>query len=263
MSEPWPENPLLVEVYDVECAGRWDHDFYLALAEELGAGSVVDIGCGTGVFAVDAAARGLTATGVDPAAAILERARTRPGGDTVTWIHGGPDLVPAASADLAIMMGHVAQYFVADDDWAEVLNQTHRFLAPGGHLAFETRNPAVDWAGRWTRDRTETTYAHPRGGEFVAWVEVQEVTGPADSYTQTHQGNTVLPDGRHLQTLESLRFRNADQVFGSLDLAGFDVVETWGDWDRAPVGPDSRELIVLARRRDRAEDLPASQPPGA
>ncbi len=241
-------NPLLVEVYDVQCAGRWDHDFYLALAEELGARSVVDIGCGTGVFAVDAAARGLRVIGVDPAAAILDLARQRPGGDTVEWIHGGPDLVPDEVADLAIMMGHVAQYFVDDAAWAEVLAQIHRFLGPGGHLAFETRNPAVDWASRWTRGATETTYPHPRGGQFTSWVEVQDVTGPADSYTIVHQGNTVLPDGQHLQTLETLRFRSPDEVRSSLVGAGFEIVHEFGDWDRTPFDPTQSEMIVVARK---------------
>lgn len=246
MSEVWPENPLLVEVYDVECAGRWDHDFYLALADELGARSVVDIGCGTGVFAVDAAERGLRAVGVDPAAAILDVARRRPGGDAVEWIHGGPESVPDESADLAIMMGHVAQYFVDDEDWAQLLAQTNRLLAPGGHLAFETRNPAIDWASRWTRGASETTYPHPRGGEFTSWVETQSVTGPPTSYTMVHQGNTVLPDGRHLQVLETLRFRGPDEVRSSLATAGFEIVHEFGDWDRAPFDPTRAELIVVA-----------------
>ncbi len=233
-------------MYDVECAGRWDHDFYLALAEELGARSVVDIGCGTGVFAVDAAERGLRAVGVDPAAAILEVARHRPGGDAVDWIHGGPDSVPDASVDLAIMMGHVAQYFVDDGDWSELLAQANRLLVAGGHLAFETRNPAIDWAKRWTRDRTETTYPHPQGGEFTAWVESQSVTGQEHSYTEVHQGNTVLPDGQHLQTLETLRFRSPDEVRSSLADAGFEIVHEFGDWDRTPFDPDQAEMIVVA-----------------
>lgn len=256
MSDVWPQNPLLVEVYDVQCAGRWDHDFYLALADELDAGTVIDIGCGTGVFAVDVAARGRRAIGVDPAPVILERARSRPGGDAVEWIEGGLDRVPTATADLAVMMGHVAQYFLDDGEWAATLAEIHRVLAPEGRVTFETRNPAIDWAGRWRRGRTETTYPHPRGGEFTSWVETQEVVGPAHSYRMTHQGNTILPDGRHLQTLETLRFRSPDEVRASLLAGGFEVERTWGDWDRAPFEPDSHELIVLARRTDRAEAGP-------
>ncbi|MEL6985362.1 MAG: methyltransferase domain-containing protein, partial [Actinomycetota bacterium] len=191
---------------------------------------------------------GLTAVGVDPAAAILDRARTRPGGDTVTWLHGGPDLVPDQSADLAIMMGHVAQYFIADDAWVEVLAEAHRFLTDDGHLAFETRNPAIDWPARWNRDASETTYPHPAGGEFTSWNEVQSITGSPESYTIVHQGNTVLPDGQHLQVLESIRFRSPDEVRTSLAGAGFEIVHEFGDWDRAPFDPSKAEMIVVARR---------------
>ncbi|MEM9561294.1 MAG: class I SAM-dependent methyltransferase [Actinomycetota bacterium] len=249
LSEPWPEHPLLAETYDVLCAaGRWDLDFYLDLAAELEAGSILDIGCGTGVFLVDAAARGLRAVGVDPAAAVLDVARSRPGGDTVEWISGGPDRVPSDSIDLAVMMGHVAQYFVTDDEWAELLAEARRCLVPGGHLSFETRNPSIDWSARWVRANTEGTHPHPRGGSFTSWTETRTVAGPDDSYTITHQGNTILPDGQHLQVLEHLRFRNPDEVRAGLEEAGFTVETVWGDWDRSPFEPEtSLELIVLAR----------------
>lgn len=249
MTGPWTEDPRLVEVYDVECAGRWDHDLYLALADELGVGSVVDIGCGTGVFAVDASARGLRAVGVDPAGAMLDVARNRPGGSAVVWLEGGADRVPDGSAELAIMMGHVAQYFLSDRDWHRVLAQVHRLLVPGGWLAFETRNPAVDWAGRWTRERTEVTHPHPAGGRFTSWVEVVEVVGAPASYTQTHEANTILPDGTHLRAVETLRFRSPAEVEASLADAGFEIGSRWGDWDRSPFSPDSAELIVVARLR--------------
>ena len=249
LDEPWPEVPRLVEVYDVANGGRWDHDFYLDLARELGVGSVVDIGCGTGTFAIDAAGRGLRAIGVDPAEPSLAYARTRPGAERVQWILGGAAQAPAAAAELVILMGHVAQYFVDEGDWSELLVQARRILVPGGWLAFETRNPVVDWAGRWTRERTTTTHPHPAGGAFTSWVQTREVTGPTDSYTMTHEGNTVLPDGTHLRVRESLRFRSPDEVLDSLAAAGFEVERTWGDWDRAPFAPDaSAELIVQARR---------------
>ena len=245
----WPEVPELVEVYDIENAGRWDHDFYLALAEELGVGSVLDVGCGTGVFAIDAAARGWQATGVDPAAASLDLASTRPGGDTVTWLHGGVELVADRSVDLVVMMGHVAQYFIEDDAWAEVLIQVERVLASGGHLAFETRNPVIDWASQWVRDRTTGTYPHPRGGEFTAWTNTEAVTGPPDSYSLTHRAVTLLPDGREFQASETLRFRNPGEIETTLAAAGLTIEASWGDWDRSPFDPDhSRELIVLAGR---------------
>lgn len=253
MSELWTERPDLAELYDAECAGREDHDMYLGLAQESGAATVLDIGCGTGVFAVELARRGFTVIGVDPAAAMLDIAGRRDGGQAVHWIHGSVDDVPDSCADLAVMMGHVAQYFVDDDEWTHALGQVHRILRPGGRVAFETRNPAIDWAGEWTRERTEEVYPHPTGGEFTSWVEVVDVTGDPDSYTLTHHAHSLLPDGRHLVAPETLRFRSAAEIASSLIGAGFEIETTWGDWDRSPHHEASRELIVVAPAAEAAE----------
>ena len=53
------EEPRLAEIYDPMDPDRSDLDAYVALAEEFGARSVLDIGCGTGTFACLLAGRGI------------------------------------------------------------------------------------------------------------------------------------------------------------------------------------------------------------
>ena len=48
-------DPRIAALYDLENQGREDTRFYVDLAAELGAERIVDIGCGTGVLACDAA----------------------------------------------------------------------------------------------------------------------------------------------------------------------------------------------------------------
>ncbi len=238
--------PRLAALYDVENPGRWDQDFYLALAVELGAGDVVDLGCGTGVLAVDLAARGMRVTGVDPAAAMLDLARLRPGAQRVTWCHGDAAELRTAAADLVVMSGHVAQLFEADDDWEQALRHVRRALRPVGHLAFEMRDPAAQaWRG-WTREATHEVLAHPDGGRYEAWVEVVQETSDTTGTTVVLHGHTVLPDGEHLVTPETLRFRSRERLVTDLASAGLVGLQTWGDWDRSPVGSGTLELIVLA-----------------
>ncbi|MBA3279296.1 MAG: class I SAM-dependent methyltransferase, partial [Geodermatophilaceae bacterium] len=46
------EHPRLVAIYDALDPDRSDLDAYAAIADELGARSVLDVGCGTGTFAL-------------------------------------------------------------------------------------------------------------------------------------------------------------------------------------------------------------------
>lgn len=82
------EHPRLVAIYDALDHDRSDLDVYAAIADELGARRVLDVGCGTGTFALLLADRGLEVTGVDPAGGSLGVARAKPGAERLHWIHG-------------------------------------------------------------------------------------------------------------------------------------------------------------------------------
>ncbi|MEQ1702707.1 MAG: class I SAM-dependent methyltransferase, partial [Ilumatobacteraceae bacterium] len=128
MSGKWTHDARLVATYDVECAGRSDHEFYLDRIRALGSRFVVDLGCGTGVFAVDAAELGVAAIGIDPSPAMIDACRARDPEGRVTWIVGTAASLVPDSADLIVMMGHVAPYFVDDAEWHRTLVDCHRAL---------------------------------------------------------------------------------------------------------------------------------------
>ncbi len=75
------EHPRLVAIYDVLDGDRSDLNVYAAVADELSARCVLDVGCGTGTLALLLADRGLEVTGVDPAAGSLGIARAKPGAE--------------------------------------------------------------------------------------------------------------------------------------------------------------------------------------
>ncbi len=60
-------HPTLAELYDAFEGERPDLDVYERLVAELGASSVLDVGCGTGAFACRLTATGATVVAVDPA----------------------------------------------------------------------------------------------------------------------------------------------------------------------------------------------------
>jgi SAM-dependent methyltransferase len=233
----------LAQVYDPLDPDRSDLDAYVAMAGEFGARSVLDIGCGTGTFACLLANRGLAVTAVDPAAASLELARTKPGADRVRWIHGYATDLPPLNVDLATMTANVAQVFLTDDDWAATLRAAHAALRPGGRLSFETRDPAAKAWLAWNREQSHKRAIVPGIGEVEAWVEVLSISGDLVSFRWSFVFHS---DGARLTSDSTLRFRALDEVTASLVAAGF-VVDDVRD---APDRP-GREMVFIARRTAR------------
>ncbi|MCK9796139.1 class I SAM-dependent methyltransferase [Isoptericola sp. 4D.3] len=231
-------DPTLARLYDPRDPDRGDLDAYLALAHELGARSVLDVGCGTGTFAVLLASAGLDVVGVDPAAASLDVARGKPDAGRVRWLLGDATTLPPLQVDLATMTGNVAQVFLTDDAWAATLGGVRAALAPGGHLVLETRDPARRaWEG-WTRERTFARTDVPGLGVVESWTDVTEVSEPFVTFHDTF----VLPDGRELHSDSTLRFRGHDEVEASLAAAGYTVEQVRDAPDRPGL-----ERVFVAR----------------
>jgi SAM-dependent methyltransferase len=239
-------DPRLVAVY--ETINAYDADaqpgFYSQLAAELGAASIFDLGCGTGLITRELAQQGYRMTGVDPSPAMLEIARQHPHGDRVHWIDGDAGAIGTPDADLAIMTGHVAQFFVTDDSWHAALTALHAALRPGGRLAFESRNPGAREWERWTR-ASAWSAEDPTAGRIETWSEVDAVRDGVVSYTNHY---LFAATGEELVSRGELCFRSEQELRRSLADAGFAVERLYGDWDRRPAGPTTRELIIVATR---------------
>ena len=132
-------------------------------------------------------------------------ARTKPGADRVTWLHGDATALPPLQVDLATMTANVAQVFVTDEDWAATLSAVHAALRPGGHLVFETRDPAAEAWREWDREHTFTR-ADVAGG-VEAWCELTDVDGDLVSFRWTVVFDS---DGAVLTSDSTLRFRSRE-----------------------------------------------------
>ena len=233
--------PRLAALYDALNPADASTEFYLSLPGAPPA-RILDMGCGTGLLACEFAARGHEVTGADPAAAMLATARGRPGGDRVRWLQtDAAGLATGIRFDLITMTGHVFQLLRADHDVQAALAALAAHLAPGGRIAFETRNPAVrewqDWNPRDTRRRVEAA-----GLVADVHYDISSVAGDLVTYETCFQFTggdlVVVPD--------TLRFMDAGQVAAFLAQAGLVALQWYGDWDRSPSGPASPEIIVIA-----------------
>ena len=234
MPDPIFAHPRLAAIYDELDGPRDDLDHYEAIVDELGARSVLDVGCGTGCLAVRLAATGHDVVGVDPAAASLAVARAKPHAEEVRWIDGdATTLPPDVEVDLAVMTGNVAQAIATDEAWTGTLAGVHAALRPGGHLVFETRRPeARDWE-TWDGRRARTEVVE-------TWCDVLDVREPLVTFRRTYR---FLADDAVLTSESTLRFRTRTEVEGGLAAAGFVVDEV----REAPDRPGLEMVFVTHR----------------
>jgi SAM-dependent methyltransferase len=220
-------HPRLARVYDPLDPDRSDLDGYVELVDELGAATVLDVGCGTGTLACRLSALGVQVLGVDPAEASVAVAQGKPGADRVEWMVGtaadvASDPGRLAQYDLATMTANVAQVFLDDEEWLATLRAIHHCLRAGGHLAFETRVPADRGWTRWTKELTHQVVEVEGEGLVEDWVQVTAVDGEL----VTFESPTIFhADGERIDSTSTLRFRGEEALRSSLERAGFTDVE--------------------------------------
>ncbi|MGW5937901.1 class I SAM-dependent methyltransferase [Streptomyces celluloflavus] len=211
----------------------------------MAAGSVLDVGCGTGAMLHHARAHGHPGrlVGLDPDRAALARARRRA---DIEWVEGtAADARWQAEFGLATMTGHAFQCLVTDDDLSASLAAIHAALCDGGRFAFETRHPQARAWTEWNPSHA-VDIRDAAGRPLRVWHEVESVTADVVTFT----GTTAEPDGTVLHVdRTSLRFLDVATLDAFLADAGFETEARYGDWHRGPVTGTSREIVTIARRR--------------
>ncbi|MBZ5554480.1 MAG: class I SAM-dependent methyltransferase [Acidobacteriia bacterium] len=102
--------------------------------------SVLDLGCGTGSFAIRMALRGLQVTGLDASHAALQLARQKAGKRRVAvdWIVGDMrSFVLARRFDLVTSVFNSVNHLLSGRDLDAMFTAVSRTLVPGGHFIFD------------------------------------------------------------------------------------------------------------------------------
>lgn len=242
--DPLYRDPELVQFYD--CHGPWGDDMEFCRHMSGGIDSVLDLGCGTGVF-LTGLDRSKRRTGVDPATAMLDVARARPGGEPVTWVEGDGRTVRLGDTfDLVVMTGHAFQVFLDDEDMRAVCETIAMHLSPTGRFVFDSRNPArAEWR-EWVPERSADVIEHPVLGAVECWNDVREDARHDEVIVyETHY--RVRESGKTWSAESGIRFAPKNTIDAALRDAGLRV-ETWlGNWRGAAYTPDAREIIPVGR----------------
>ncbi|MBC7235672.1 MAG: methyltransferase domain-containing protein [Chloroflexi bacterium] len=128
------------------------------LARPRAGETALDVGTGTGHWAIDLARKGLKVTGVDTSEAMLAVARQKSA--AVAWQRGDAQALPFADYSFQLVLAVTTLEFVRDPQVA--LAEMARVTAPGGRMVVAVLNASSRWAHFYKAqaEKQETPFAH-------------------------------------------------------------------------------------------------------
>lgn len=160
------------ESYDQWCttplgaltAGYEQAALHALLPPQLTGVNVLDVGCGTGTWALALAARGAAVTGIDisPEMVRVARRKAAVSGHSVTFMPGDGRCLPFPAANFDLVTALLVLEFALDP--SAVLSEMVRVLRPGGTLLVAALNRHSIWTvlRRLKGLRRPTLYHHAR-----------------------------------------------------------------------------------------------------
>ncbi len=244
--EEWfdhPEYELVYQDRDEAEAARLV-DFVERVAAPAEGTAIVDMGCGRGRHARALARRGYHVTGVDLSERAIEEARKRAEKEGLDVLFRRGDMrLPVCDCcfDGVINVFTAFGYFDDDEDHVRALRAMRRSLRAGGWFIQDFFNVPYVIDHLVPQDRRVRDDAEIRQQR---WVEGGRV----------HKEISIRTNGDEQSFRESVRLYTLDDFQAMYEEAGFDLLETFGDYEGRPYGDETPRLILHARKPVRADD---------
>jgi SAM-dependent methyltransferase len=213
----------------------------IAALSGVAGGSVLDLACGPGRYAIPLALAGYTVTGVDRTPFLLGKARERANraGMQVEWVEQDMrQFVRPAAFDLAINVFTSFGYF---DDPAEnrrVLENIHASLKPGGAFVFDHLGKEL-LASRFVPTRSDVL---PDGRVRFSR---QTIT---NGWTHIEAEWTLVDGSRATPFRVRHWLYSGQEIRELLTGTGFQDVALYGSFDGLPYDPQALRLVAVARK---------------
>ncbi|MFO0695632.1 MAG: class I SAM-dependent methyltransferase [Polyangiales bacterium] len=215
--------------------------------------TVLDVGCGLGLYAIELTKRGYLVVGLDLSLPMLSRASedAKDQGLRINFLHGDMrEMSFDGSFDVVLSWGTAFGYF-DDEGNRKVLQRFYNSLKPGGMLL-------LDVANRDFVVRTQPNLVWFEGDGCICMEETK--FNYLNSRLEVSR-NVILDDGKQRDRSYSIRLYALHELGLMLHQQRFRVSQVSGNRATPGVffGADSPRLIVLAERK--REDEPRSSPP--
>jgi SAM-dependent methyltransferase len=245
---------LFAEFYDVLHPHALEAPNYVRFARESG-GSVLELGCGTGRLLIPLAREGVRITGLDNAPDMLELCRRKLLAEPeevrrrVTLVAGDlREFVLEEEFALVFLACDTARHLLESEDAIRCFVRAREALAPNGRLVVDTSLPDLPAMVEANGKEETGEFEHPETGhrfcsrfraeyDFLRQRERNEI-----QLTEIAEGE-VVSRARARTELTWFHPRELEVLLGT---AGMRVVERFGSHRRDPLGPESRELILVA-----------------
>lgn len=227
-------------IYDEHYAGLNPAAAVEFLAGWAGTGRVLELAIGTGRVALPLAARGAQVEGIDASAAMVERLRAKPGGESLPITIGDmADVAVDGPFQLVYVIFNTLFALLSQDRQAECFRNVARVLAPGGVFIIECFAPDVASYDRGQRVQALAV------SEEAATIRVS--LHDAAQQHVTSQVITLDGNGVHLHPL-TLRYSWPAELDLMAGQAGLRLRERHGDWDRQPFNAASGKHVSVYQR---------------
>lgn len=226
-------------VYD-EWFPSWDPDAITFLAELAGDGKALELGIGTGRFALPLLAKNVEVHGVDAAESMIARLRSKPNADQIIVTKGNLADVPVdGEFQLIYVVFNTIFVLTSQDEQVRCFRNVASHLTKTGCFVIEAFVPDVARFGRG-RVNWPTTVTSNR---------VELDVGEHDSVTQkVVSQKVVITDGSVRLFPIQIRYAWPSELDLMAQLAGLRLRERFGGWRREPFTSESQKHVSVYER---------------
>ncbi len=214
-------------------------DFLSSLA---GGGPALELAIGTGRIALPLAGRGVPVSGIDLSRAMLDRLKSKPGGDQIPVVQGDFADVPIDGAfRLVYIVFNTFHNLLTQDDQVRCFENVARHLTNDGVFVIEAGLPN-EFFGKGVTEYVNVDAIEMNSVTF----DVAQFDVATQLLTENHV--TISADGPRFGPIVT-RYCWTSELDLMARIAGLQTRDRWSSWKRDPFGATSTKHISVFERR--------------